>query len=1078
MHTMIFRVVESESGRPVANAAVRVSDPEQAYRTDGEGSCNIEFQDEEEERLALFVRKEGFVPMRVIWNRSRKAVMLPGEYTLNLERGTRIGGTVKDDSGEPIGGATVFLWMWAPRTLNGAEVNPDVMDCTVVTDAGGKWSFEQAPSELPDVGYRLMHRDFVEELYSRKAADPAQLRDGTAVWEMQRGVRLEGVVTGVEGQPVEGAQILPGKDRMCGRSDGLIRTDGSGRFSIPLCPGKESLTIKAEGYAPGLLDLDVWDGMEPLRVQLELGRVLRGRVVDTGGNPLPGTHVFADTWRRHRTLTWLTLTDEEGRFTWTSAPPDEVLFDILRAGYRGRRRVPMIASGEERQVVLCKAFWVGGTVRDAATGAPVEAFRVIPGYTHDNGPINWLRERGVDFTGGNYEWQFKGDMIDNRVLFLRVEAEGFLSGVSRIDDAGRAITIDFGLESGPATRGCLLKPDGTPANHARLVVISANPAALRGEKLDPGHGNMEITAAGDGTFWFPPQEPPYAILAVHAEGCLFAMAEDLAMDPVLRLQAWGRLEILSDGAAAEAAAIPFYLHYSLQGRGRPQAPGNPRRLPWLNLQPEGKRVAPNRIVFEMLMPGPAIVGRTGTPGRNAIDVLVTEGKTTTLDFDRGPDGTGEKVPGTCVVKVIDENDLPVGGAMVTARSFSLKAPRGTSVTRSISTEPPCERVTNRHGVVVLRYPTTKDEVKSVNLRVGHPDFCTEYASVPDVGEALPVVLRRGGTVRVVGAFEEDGRSPDRIYAQMISDEKHMTDPDTWVREEPGALSSTRVPPGSHTLRVACFPAEGAARFSDAANLQVAAGQVLELRLALKAGKRFAGKLDESVPRPVLDGHVDLNVVAGGGNADHPLDWRAHTDIAPDGSFVFESLPQGPVQLIAFCDGYVSKSPDAVAGWPSRKPHTFESPPGAGIAVVAMEPAATVRVHVADEKGRPVAGARAHLNPNVTWAGRQSGIFGIAFATEEVLRMGAEARRKGWSARGRGHRFLGLTDELGAVIIPNVPAGKQTLLVITKGYEPAFTSSHESGMSRQEIKLSPGEVRDVRVIVRQPKAGGDSDPGDL
>jgi len=57
-----------------------------------------------------------------------------------------------------------------------------------------------------------MHRDFVEELYSRKAADPAQLRDGTAVWEMQRGVRLEGVVTGVEGQPVEGEMCI--RDRV------------------------------------------------------------------------------------------------------------------------------------------------------------------------------------------------------------------------------------------------------------------------------------------------------------------------------------------------------------------------------------------------------------------------------------------------------------------------------------------------------------------------------------------------------------------------------------------------------------------------------------------------------------------------------------------------------------------------------------------------------------------------------------------------------------------------------------------------------------------------------------------------
>jgi len=342
--------------------------------------------------------------------------------------------------------------------------------------------------------------------------------------------------------------------------------------------------------------------------------------------------------------------------------------------------------------------------------------------------------------------------------------------------------------------------------------------------------------------------------------------------------------------------------------------------------------------------------------------------------------------------------------------------------------------------------------------------------VPDKGEALPVVLRRGGTVRIVGIFEEDGRPADRIYAQIVSDEKGMTDPDTWVHEEAGALTNTRVPPGIQTLRVACFLPDGSARFSDRVNLQVAAGQPVELRLALKPGTRFAGKLDENVPRPVLDGHVDVNVLAGCDGAENLLDWRARTNIDPNGLFIFESLPSGLVELIAFCAGYASISPDARDGRRIRRPQTFESQPGDETAVVAMELTATVRVHVADKQGRPLPGARAHLNPNVIFGGRYSGIFGTGHATEELLRMGAEARRKELPGRGRGPKFHGLTDEYGAVTIPNIPAGKQRLFVFVEGYETEPSSRTERGHSRQEIELLPGEAREVRVTMRRSNDG--------
>jgi hypothetical protein len=72
------------------------------------------------------------------------------------------------------------------------------------------------------------------------------------------------------------------------------RTGPDGRFSIAVEPGEYSLEAQALGRRRTALSLNVGpDGLSDVRVELERGVDLRGRVVDPAGRPVPGLEILA-----------------------------------------------------------------------------------------------------------------------------------------------------------------------------------------------------------------------------------------------------------------------------------------------------------------------------------------------------------------------------------------------------------------------------------------------------------------------------------------------------------------------------------------------------------------------------------------------------------------------------------------------------------------------------------------------------------------------------------------------------------------------------------------------------------------
>jgi hypothetical protein len=1058
---MILRVIGSVDGKPIAGAQVSVPhlDPPQEQRTDGEGVCTVLLTEPLPDYAGVLVRQPGFVPKRAFWE-IRDPSSLPADFTLSLDPAIHIGGRVQDEDGAPVEGAIVHLIIHEAERKTAGNISTDLFDKTAVTDPDGRWRFDEAPRDFAEVYFRLQHPDFVEELHFAKAEIPAEsFHRETAVWEMSRGVRVTGVVVDHLAQPVANAEILPGRDRFCSGAKPSFRTGAAGEFSIPLSHGEEtSLTLKAEGLAPSLVNLVVQPSMPALRITLEPAHTLRGRVVNSAGAPVARALVCADTWRHHRSLEWRTQTDADGRFEWRSAPADEVVFHVLKRGYQPARDIRLRASEAEQTVVLDHPLRLRGAVTDAQTSRPIATFRVIPGsrMPMPNGRKYWWHEHGADFTEGTYEWSFEEPAMRGAVHLLRVESAGYRPAILAMPASGEHTGVDFQLQPGPPTSGLVIAPDGTPASEAAVVIVCGNSAHLQGDQLQAGHGNLKLRTSADGRFTFAPVEPPYAIVVAHDLGFALAVIEQSADPHPLQLQPWGRLEITTDDTGSTDEDIPFYLDYLDLPKAKPG-------LPWLTIEPLVRRTADHRIVFEKVPPGRLVLGRYGQANHTALPLVIDGAKTLTLDFARGFRPEEAKIPGAVVVKIVNESGEPVDGASVEISGFRLRSHPGSHFSTTLSGRGSSPLTTNRHGVITVSYPTAvanHGDVEFVSVVVRHPDFSTARSDCPVAGEALPIVLKRGSTVHVSASLENGG-NPSPIYAlTSLANPREALERETWIHENDGSLLNKQIPPGRTGLRLVCFPDSGEMQFSDVVEFEAKPDQPVHLRLTFRRGRRLTGILDHSVPRPVINGVVEVGVHAG--DVSGSLSWHARAPIEADGSFVLASLPPGTVELIALCDGFVSKNGLADRPISQRTPQQFRE--GTEPVIVAMEPTATVHVRVRDRAGQARKGANVHFWPNAIWGGRGASIFAAGISTEDVLQSAPQTLRERPTSLRVAERFHGVTDQEGESIIASLPAGKLHFGVFDKGYQMECIEKETAFPGRSEIELAPGEVRTLSVAM--------------
>jgi len=594
---LVLKIVAADSGKSVPSVHIeswiwegerfRSRKPLQSTRF---GICQVPVPRATVTRLILVTETAGFADTRVQWQTDR-GEKIPETYTVGLARSTHLGGRVVDADGKPVEGAQVGFNNDPGAALEGAGPQTDNFGwpfwVTATTDAEGRWSTDRIGEAATKTIYGgASHPEHVESEFvwaNRHKEALKQLLDGSHVFRLGRAVLVRGTVVASDGQPVPDAKVMVGHMGESGRREGKTKSDGT--FAVSGCkPGENLLTADAKGFAPTTLKVNLAADSEPFRLTLQPGRLLRLRVVARSGQPVPNANVWLNTFddgvvgqrAEKPALTQVEFhrkTDSEGRVEWDGAPNQELVFDIAAPGYMRMDGIKVRPDGQEHVITVPPSLTISGTVRDASSGQPIPKFRIITGWpTWD--PINqtnaqWstLDRFWLNFAGGEFRHVFEEAVISgmsNPGFVFKFEAEGYAPFVTRAVGPEEAkVSFDVALRAVESKVVTVLRPDGRPARGAEIGLVAP------GVRLDllPGgfsHDNLSVpenllVSDKDGQFKLPADDSVTRVVATHAEGIADVSRADLATDPVVRLQPWGRLEgtYVSGGKAVGGRELFF-----------------------------------------------------------------------------------------------------------------------------------------------------------------------------------------------------------------------------------------------------------------------------------------------------------------------------------------------------------------------------------------------------------------------------------------------------------------------------------------------------------------------------------------
>lgn len=406
-------VVNKKDGKPIAGAMVYLGFPGNHYREDY--TCD--------ENGEVFIR--GLTSeVWPVWSKAKgfalqqDAVSLTGtdttRVTIELEKGTELSGTVRDDTGKVLAGK--WLSLTRPDSYMGMA--------STETDKEGRYRFENVP--LTEVSLYVQGDEF--EFTSLKVRPGEQPEFDVTLARRPYGGAVCGIVVDSDGSPVAGATI-----ENYGMSSADVRraeTGEDGRFRIddvlsdrsdPAC----QLEVKARGFAPRLIPVSPGTKEAPAEVEIALqpGHSLRGQVVDADGAAIAGVRVLVRPtgFDNYQAPFNNRQTDEQGRFEFDSLPPD-VQLTCIKDGYSqfDERCYPDMLS--ERRITMLPAAVIRGRVVDDATGEPVPAFEVRPDIRYPRGPARKFAHSNGEFViknlkrGGRNHVAVEANGYDREVL--------------------------------------------------------------------------------------------------------------------------------------------------------------------------------------------------------------------------------------------------------------------------------------------------------------------------------------------------------------------------------------------------------------------------------------------------------------------------------------------------------------------------------------------------------------------------------------------------------------------------------------------------------------------------------------
>src|SRR5580704_10520021 len=445
--------------------------------------------------------------------------------------------------------------------------------------------------------------------------------------------------------------------------------------------------------------------------------------------------------------------------------------------------------------------------------------------------------------------------------------------------------------------------------------------------------------------------------------------------------------------------------------------------------------------------------------------------------------TAPKNP-VAIIRVTDTAGKPVAGAILTPQGLRTKPgpyQAGWYGWGTASEYPsPTPVKTDRNGYAKVGYPKyvfEKIETGVITFSVDHQAFVPsqverEVSTKPPEGapwrvwadymidrvknhqlvaRVNPVTVTNGVVLRV-SAAENSGKFKDgTLYVQIPGDEVEATN--FWQRPSPGVAMTRRLGAGKRMMRAIEFDDAGAPWFSDTITVDAVAGKTNEVAVTLSRGIILRGKLDETVPRPVKNGRLIAHVWPKGiAPSAWPPQWHAWTKIREDGSFEIAGLPQGNLEVVALCDGYINTNgPGKTKSFRYPQKHV----PGTNdlLITVGMEPTARLEVMVTDKQGKAVKNATVNAWPNVHYGDWAAVIVGSdCYNTSDTI-LKHESKPFGWNVP---RDFRGKSDETGLAVVPNLPDSVTAIAVESDTMVlPAVTDRVGKKQRQARVTLTAG-----------------------
>ena len=391
-------------------------------------------------RFELFVRKEGYAPLRV------RGIDLPSDKTTApfdagtfiMEPGAAIRGVIRDVEEHPVQGAS--LWIHGDLSRSAWDLVSDLQKTPPVaeTDQIGRFEIKDLPT-----GARFHvvvgHADYMAlavEAVEAPTTKPLELL-------LESGLSVSGWVMDASTRPVPGARVViePSRDLIGATEvplmDDIHRqtavADGEGVFRFTrVAAGQLVLTATARGYLPSAnvhLDTRAENSRSDLRLTVRRGAVLVGRVTTSAGDPVAGARIEAGTSRA--------FSDIDGDFRLEGVATGKT---VVEARHRVYAMVQKTTEIKEGVSTLDIQMLTGHTLSGRAVGADGGTVRAALELRSEQ---SRERHRHLVFTDDEGHFQF--EEVAEGSYRLEAHAEGYASTFERMEVVGPKDTLEIVL---------------------------------------------------------------------------------------------------------------------------------------------------------------------------------------------------------------------------------------------------------------------------------------------------------------------------------------------------------------------------------------------------------------------------------------------------------------------------------------------------------------------------------------------------------------------------------------------------------------------------------------------------------